>query len=211
MKDGWHIQIQVDPRWTFDDPNAEYYVAAIFSEDSVIVGIPAVSYDHLYNIAGFLGNSECVSKEMDEYRNKVLPNFVQYKKVPMMWYLLQFPPRPGMTGVRLSTREIYNNQDNLQDDTTLDLKYYPNASRHHTTGQHITWWATWNVVAHDTGEKDMADRKRGAPDVGPKESKAAAQAALFASELYGISGRRATGNNNNGNNNNNVQPDVPMS
>ena len=184
VKNGWHIQVQVDPRWTFDDDTGEYFVASIVSDDTILVGVPAVSYDHLYNINGFQ-NSECVDKEMDEYRNAILPKLTRYRVLPMMWYLLQFPPRPGMTGVRLSTREIYTNIDNVQDDTTLDLKYYPNVSSHHITGQMVTWWAAWNVVAHDTGEKDMADRKRGAPDMNPKKSKAAQQASAFASQLYG--------------------------
>lgn len=185
MRNGWHIQKEVDPRWTFDDENADFFVAAITSDDSVVVGIPAISYDHLYNITSFFGNSACVTKEMDETRHKILPNLVKYKKIPMLWYRLQFPPRPGMTGVRLSVREIYLNADNLQDDTSLDLNYYPAVSTHVTTGRYVTWWATWNVVAHDIGEKEMTDRKRGAPDVGPKQSKASQQAAKFTSKLYG--------------------------
>jgi hypothetical protein len=193
VKNGFHIQTEVDPRWTFDDENSDFFVAAIHSNDSVIIGLPAISYDHLYNIESFIGNSLCVSKDMDENRNKILPNLVQYKKVPMMWYLLQFPPRPGMTGVRLSVREIHLDPENLQDDTTLELKYYPNISNHHKTGIHASWWATWNVVANDIGEKDMSDRKRGAPNVTPKKSKAFTQAAAFVEKLYG------------------VKPDTPMS
>jgi hypothetical protein len=50
-------------------------------------------------------------------------------------------------------------------------------------GPNATWWAAWNVVANDIGEKDMCDRKRGAPDVTPKKSKASAQAALYASMI----------------------------
>jgi hypothetical protein len=55
--------------------------------------------------------------------------------------------------------------------------------RRYFLGPNATWCATWNVVAHDIGEKDMGDRKRGAPDITPKKSKASAQAALYASMI----------------------------
>jgi hypothetical protein len=66
----------------------------------------------------------------------------------------------------------------------LDLNYFPSVSYHKVLGKHATWWATWNVVANDIGKKDMGDRKRGAPDVTLKKSKASAQAALYASTIY---------------------------
>jgi hypothetical protein len=207
VKNGWNIQVPVDPRWTFDDDDGEYYLAAISSEDSVLVGIPAISYDHLYNMEKFPGVSECVSKEMDEHRNKHVPFIKKYKKAPMMWYNLKFPPRPGMTGVRLSVREIYQNE-NLTDDTSLDLVYFPCVSRHSTCGLYTTWWATWNVVCHDIGEKD-GDRKRGAPDITPKKSKAAQQAELFAAMLYGTAG--GGGATTDGNGTGEQTPDNPSS
>jgi hypothetical protein len=188
--DGFHIQVAVDPRWTFDNDDGEFFLAKIFTDDSVLVGVPACEYDFLYNIDGFSEVSECVYKEMDEFRNSIVPNVKKFKKVPMMWYLLKFPPRPGMTGVRLSVREIFQSDD-LTDDTSLDLSYFPTSSVHRVCGKYITWWATWNVVCHDTGTK-QGDRKRGAPDLTAKRSKAAQQAAAFTAALYG------TGNTDSG-------------
>lgn len=181
--DGFHIQIAVDPRWTFDNEDGEFFLAKIFSDDSVLVGIPACQYDFVYHIDSFPEVSECVYKEMDEFRNVIVPKVKENKKVPMMWYRLKFPPRPGMTGVRLSVREIYQSDD-LTDDTSLDLHYFPSHSDHHVCGKYITWWATWNVVCHDTGTK-QGDRKRGAPDLRVKQSKAAQQAATYTAQLYG--------------------------
>lgn len=102
----------------------------------------------------------------------------------MSWYILKFPPRKGMAGVKLSVREIYQSSD-LLDDTSMDLLYFPVPSKHKTIGSYATWWATWNVVCHDVGEKE-GDRKRGAPDLSEKKSKAALQAAVYAQSLYGV-------------------------
>lgn len=190
--DGFHIQKAVDPRWTFDHSDGEFFLAKIFSDDSVLIGIPACEYDFLYNIDGFSEISECVYKEMDEFRNSIVPKVNMYKKVPMMWYLLKFPPRAGMTGVRLSVREIYQSDD-LTDDTSLDLIYFPTTSQHSVCGNYIMWWATWNVVCHDTGTK-QGDRKRGAPVLTPKQSKAAQQAATY-TQLYQTSTATATRGN----------------
>jgi hypothetical protein len=179
---GFNIQNEADPRWTFDDPQADFYLASIHQDDSVLVGVPAVKYDHLYHIDGFVGTSECVRKDIDEERNKIVPVLKKFKKLPMHWYLLQFPPRPGMTGVRLSVKEIYK-CDDIHDDTSLELRYFPNLSKHHVVETHATWWATWNVVCNDIGEKER-DRKRGSPELEEKKSKAAMQAELFVRHMY---------------------------
>jgi hypothetical protein len=84
-----------------------------FSDDSALVGIPGISYNHLYHIDSFAGVSVCISKEMDENRNQILLDPVKYNKIPMVWYLIKFPPRPGMSGVRLSVREIFINTEDL--------------------------------------------------------------------------------------------------
>lgn len=138
-------------------------------------------------IYGMLEQSTDIN-EMDEHRNVVIPTLKKYKKVPMVWYCLKFPPRPGMTGVKLSVREIYQS-DSLDDDTSLDLQLFPVTSNHPVCGQVTTWWASWNVVVHDTGVK-AHDRKRGKPDTEKKKSKAALQAAKYASSLYGVSSTR---------------------
>jgi hypothetical protein len=190
MQQGANIQVEVDGRWAFDEDedDAEFFLAGINSDDSVLVGIPAVKYDQIHNLESFSEISEDVFNEMDEHRNVVIPTLKKYKKVPMVWYCLKFPPRPGMTGVKLSVREIYQS-DSLDDDTSLDLQLYPVTSTHPVCGQVTTWWASWNVVVHDTGVK-AHDRKRGKPDTEKKKSKAALQAAKYASSLYGVSSTR---------------------
>ena len=186
VQQGAHIQVEVDGRWSLDESSEEYFLAGINSDDSVLVGLPAVKYDHIHNLDQFEEISQDVYNEIDEHRNRVIPVLEEYKKVPMVWYCLKFPPRPGMTGVKLSVREIYQS-DSLEDDTSLDLTLFPVTSYHNVTGRTTTWWATWNVVVHDTGAKPH-DRKRGKPE-GKKISKAAAQAAKYAAALYGSGGR----------------------
>lgn len=173
----------VDPRWAFDDEDKEYFVAGIHTMDSILVGLPAPYYDHVHNVDNFAGASTDVYDEMDEYRNEMAKCLKEHNTIPMKWYCLKFPPRPGMTGVRLSVREIYRSES-LSDDTSLDLEYYPVTAEHKTCGQYTTWWATWNVVVNDIGEKE-GDRKRGKPETQKKLSKAAAAAAKYAGELYG--------------------------
>ncbi len=162
----------------------EYFIARIYSSDSVIVGIPGVSYDHLYNIEQYKV-SESVGKKMDENRNKMVPALRKDKVVPMLWMLLKFQLRKGMKGVRLSIKDIYNNEDN-KDETSLELQYYPVQSVHDLAGPFVTWWASWNIVCFDATDGD-SDRKRGAPDLRKKRSKAAQQAAQYAN-IYGIGG-----------------------
>ncbi|KAG7371041.1 hypothetical protein IV203_019611 [Nitzschia inconspicua] len=205
VKDGFNIQLQVDPRWVFDDDRQEYFFATIASFDTVLVGVPACSYDHIYNMENFPGVSGCVSKEMDEHRNAVAKKMEDWHKTPVMWYSLKFPPRPGMTGVRLSVREIYKNDD-FTDETSLELIYFPTPSSHTICGNFASWWATWNVVCNDIGQKD-SNRKRGTPAYEKKKSKAAQQAALFAQALYG-NGRTGPSNFNTGTTGtSNIEPD----
>ncbi|KAG7342238.1 hypothetical protein IV203_007330 [Nitzschia inconspicua] len=206
IKDGFNIQLQVDPRWVFDDDKQEYFFATIASFDTVLVGVPACSYDHIYNMENFPGVSRCVSKEMDEHRNAVAKEMEDWHKTPVMWYSLKFPPRPGMTGVRLSVREIHKNDD-FTDETSLELIYFATSSSHPICGNFASWWATWNVVCNDIGQKD-SDRKRGTPAYEKKKSKAAQQAALFAQALYG-NGRTWPSNFNTGTTgtSNNVETD----
>lgn len=74
-----------------DHPNGEILVGllttqmpivvAITSDDRFIIGIPPVCYDHLFQIDSFVGNSSCVSKEMDDSRNKILPNLLMYTEI----------------------------------------------------------------------------------------------------------------------------------
>jgi hypothetical protein len=84
---------------------------------------------------------------MDENRNQILPNLVMYKKIPMLWYLLKFRPRPGMSGVRLSVRKIFINPEDLQDDTSLDLM--PLGGPHGTLSQMILVKRTWVIVREE--------------------------------------------------------------
>lgn len=167
------------PTRSFDDDETPFFLASLYSNDSLLVGVPGVSYDHLFNIDDFPEVSDCVRKDMDEYRNLVIPKLKKDHIVPRIWYLLKFPPRQGMTGVQLSVREIYRNDD-ITDDTSLDLSYFPVITEHVVCGKISTWWATWDVVCHDIGEKQGdRNRQRGAPDLGKKKSKAAVMASHY--------------------------------
>lgn len=204
MKAGAHIQYQVDPRWAFDDEDKEFFVAGIHTMDSILVGVPASHYDHVHNVDKFSTASSDVFDEMDEYRNNMATQLKEHNTIPMKWYCLKFPPRVGMSGVRLSVREIYQS-DSLSDDTSLDLDYFPITSTHKTCGKITTWWATWNVVVNDIGEKE-GDRKRGKPLTEKKISKAAQAAAKYTENLYGTPPRFPS---NRGRNSNMEAEEIP--
>lgn len=143
------------------------------------MGFIGHSYDHVYNVDEFTNVSTEVFNAMDEQRNAIVEQ-VRDGLVPKRWVMLQFPPRPGMKGVKLSVKEIYRNEDHL-DETSLELKYWPIKTGHKVTKLNLTWWATWNVVVTDPddGESEDRHRKRGKPDLRPKASAAAAQAEAY--------------------------------
>ena len=139
---GFHIQTQVDPRWILDDHETNFFVARIFSEDTIIVGKPGLSYDHLFAPEEFPIISDNVRNKMDEYRNIIVPQFKQ-KIVHYEWTLLKFPPRKGMSSIKLSVKEIYKPKDHIKDETLLELQHFPVETVHDVAGSHLTWWATW--------------------------------------------------------------------
>jgi hypothetical protein len=153
------------------------------SSNDALFGFPACNYDEVFAVDDIAEVSTAVNKEMDEYRNKHAVPIVEHNQIPMIWYRLIFPPRPGMSGVQLSVREIYQS-DSLTDDTTLELEYHPTVSDHKIAGKHVTWWASWNVVIHDIAERE-GDHKHGKVDLEAKKSKAAMMAEFYAKELYG--------------------------
>lgn len=179
--------MKVDPRWAYMEgkEHVKWFVARILTDDSIIIGMPAVEYDHLFCIDGFKEVSEDVYNAMDESRNKMVPPLLKDNVVPRVWYRLRFPPLPGMSGVKLSVREIFV-ADSPKDDTTLELMYHPNVSTHKKIGKCVTWWASWNVVCSDPGVKDEeAQRRRGNPDLKLKKDKAAQMADSYFNEIYG--------------------------
>jgi hypothetical protein len=184
---GWVIQKEADPRWEKDDETLDFYIARIYSQDSAIIGIPGCSYDHCWNVGLFPTDEvpDEVIQDMNEFQHKIAPPLKRHGVVPMIWYLLKFPPPPGVTGVQLSVREIYIDQSDIKDDTTLPQQYFPCVSTHKVIGRYITWWLQWTVVCNDTGCKD-GDRKRGQPVTEKPKSKAAVAAAKYSS-LYAAS------------------------
>ena len=181
------IQKAIDPRWTIDKPTVKFFEARIYAEDTVLVGFPPMSYDHVHHVDDFVDNlTEAVVKHMDETRNEFAASLKDGATPIKRWVLLKFPPRAGMSGVRLSTKEIYQNDDNT-DECTLELNYFPVQTSHERIGDYVTWWASWNVVCHDAGDSGT-NRKRGKPDLQPKMSKAAEQMGDYLASIYGGDG-----------------------
>jgi len=180
VHNGIILMREYDDRWDFDEEEGEYLVAWIFTMDSVLVGLPGVPYDVVMNAEQFPNGevSEACQKELNEYQNRVVPTLKKYKKIPMDWYLLKIKPPKGYTGVQLSVREIYINDEDPNNDVTLELKSYPVESDHKVVGHCIKAMAQWTVVCKDTGSLDQ-QRKRGTPQTAPKKSKAAQNAEKY--------------------------------
>jgi hypothetical protein len=90
----------------WDEPKVGHFTARIFTDDSIMVGIPGMDYDHYKHIDCFPEDhlSESVEKDMDKAHNAFHKLSEQGRK---HWILLQFPPLPGMNGIWLSCKEIY--------------------------------------------------------------------------------------------------------
>jgi hypothetical protein len=163
---GFSLVVQIDPRWVLDDDSRDFFSARIFSNDSVLVGIPAMPYDVMYSPKQFMRCGAGVVKAMDIARNKIWKDEDRLIK----HYLLTFPvPRDSKNGcVQLSTKEIYDNKDDACD---LELIYEEVVSHHkkhkaHTTNQFAVWnVARIDVDSHKVGRQD---------NTGPKISKAEA-------------------------------------
>lgn len=164
---GFSIQMKVDSRYIFDDPHKEHYTARLWTDDSILVGYPAATYEHYTRPEDFENEvEEGVWIAIDEARNK----FVEDPTRHTAYTLLQFPkPTDSDQGrtFRLSVREISENTD--ADETELELSYFPIYSSHDRAGLVVSSMCIWNVV-----RLDVAPGKRGKPDQKPM-SKAAKQ------------------------------------
>lgn len=170
---GLCIRKAVNPRWTLDEPEVEtpHFEARLFTDDTILIGYPAMDYDHFHNLEKFPKTfvSSAVKKKMDESRNKFAKLSKEQKR---RWCAVKVHPRSNVQEVLLSVKEIYRNED-FSNDTSLELKYFPVASKHeHIPLKTINWFAQWHVVVKD-GSDNREDRKRGKPDVQSKLSSAA--------------------------------------
>lgn len=178
--DGLHIQKQVDGRWIDFQETFDWFEARIFSEDSILLGFPAGSFDQIFHPNAF-DVAESVYKDMDEARHKYAKALEEHppRMPPKRWVLLKFPPRPGQKGVVLSVREIYRNDD-FSDESSLCLRYFPVKTKVPKSKRfHVSWFATWDVVMHDASEEGANFRKRGKIVSKKKKSKAAAQRDMY--------------------------------
>jgi hypothetical protein len=162
---GFSLVVEVDPRWVYDDKTREFFTARIISNDTVLVGIPAMPYDVMYNLNHFTECGDCVVKAMDIARNKIFrdPNRL------IKHFLLNFPVPPDSRNgrVQLSTKEIYTNTD---DESELELLYPEVAVEHiHHPVDFSNQFVVWNVA-----RIDVESHRIGRPDTGPKISKAEA-------------------------------------
>jgi hypothetical protein len=164
---GFSIHKKVDGRYIWDDPHKEHFTARIWTDDSILIGYPAGSYDHLKNPEAFVGElDKGVLVSMDEARNKFLEDPSRH----IRYTLLQFPEPSDSEGGRsfgLSTKEIANLSE--ADETELELNYFPVVSEHKDVGKVENYMCVWNVV-----RLDIAPGKRGKPEEKPM-SKAAQQ------------------------------------
>ena len=132
----------------------------------MLVGIPAMPYNVMYNLKQFMLCGKGVVKAMDIARNKIWKDEDRLIK----HFLLTFPvPHDSKKAcVQLSTKEIYTNKDDVYE---LELLYPDVASKH---GEHEAYmknqFVVWNVACID-----VEDHKVGRPEnTGPKISKAEA-------------------------------------
>jgi hypothetical protein len=161
---GFSLVVEIDPRWVYDDSTRDFFTARIWSNNSVLVGIPAMPYDVMYTPIVFKSCGDGVTKAMDIARNKIW----KHPERLIKHFLLTFPvPNDSKTGyVQLSTKEIYNNSD---DDIAELESLYPIAHVEHEQHDDTfhNQFAVWNVV-----RIDVECQKIGRPDIGPKVSKA---------------------------------------
>jgi hypothetical protein len=164
---GFSIHMKVDSRYIFDDPHKEHFTARLWTDDSILIGCPAATYEHYKRPEDFEDDvEEGVWIAIDEARNK----FLEDSKRHTVYTLLQFPkPTDSDQGrsFRLSAREISENVDS--DETELELSYFPIYSNHEQAGLVVSSMCVWNVV-----RLDVAPGKRGKPEAKPI-SKAAKQ------------------------------------
>jgi hypothetical protein len=139
---GFNIRQKVDIRWVWDQPKVEHFAAPIFTDDSIMVGLPAMDYDHYMHLDSFSEDyiSASVENDMDEAHNA-------YHKIPKEsrkhWVLLQFPPLKGWNGIRLSCKEIFRNPD-YTDEAKLEIETFPVKSYHKDTKRtSVNWFVQW--------------------------------------------------------------------
>jgi hypothetical protein len=165
---GFSIQKKVDPRYIYDDPRKEFYTARTWTDESVLVGYPAGTYEHFKHPESFKDEVEPgVYKAMDEERNR----FVDNPSRLIEYTLLQFPhPDGGERGLsfKLSAKELFVNPTG--DETELELQYFPVINTHAHGPAVESTMCVWNVA-----RLDVSAAKRGKP-LEPEMSKAAKQA-----------------------------------
>jgi hypothetical protein len=104
--------------------------------------------------------SQSAFDSMDEARHNfvTLPTDQKKRRV-----VLKIKPRPGMTGVRLSVREIFIDPERPFDETTLPTQFFPVVTQHpRIPVANTKFYVQWKVVVHDIGAS--VDRKRGRLD-----------------------------------------------
>ena len=167
---GYDFRKAVDPRWVLDHQTADngeenhpVFVSQLLrdaGDDILLTSYPEYDYDHYKNTENFPIEKVDVKTlaTMNEEANKYADLFKKGKGRRRTAF--RFRSRPEVRSPKLSVREIYKNPK-FDDDTTLELKYYPIANGHEKIPVPVVvWYAQWTVVVHD-GDIVGQERKRG--------------------------------------------------
>jgi hypothetical protein len=169
---GINVPDYSSPRWNHEDTGRDYCTARIWTNDSILVGIPAFSFDLVHFPDGFRPDcGEGAWKAMDAARH----TFIHDKTRHIKYFVLKFPvPPDSQTGrLEFSTKELYD----CDDETELELLYPYIEARHPKHPYKMqNQYASWNVVRLDVDPK-----KRGCPEFASTVSKA--QQAVLRKEI----------------------------
>jgi hypothetical protein len=145
---GYYIMMPIDIRWFLDDQSIEYYKARVYSNNQVLISLPAWPYTPLYNREEIiLSVAQNVTDAMDDARHSY-----EEKKDSRQWkhILLDFP-----SDHILSSKEIH---DEAGDDEDLLLELLPVVYAHPQLGSAIN---TVHYVAWKVARAEVRAVKRG--------------------------------------------------
>lgn len=172
---GHWITLPMDIRHVYDDEKTKWYKARLWSENSVLLSVPAFPYSLLHNREEMSRSGKLpdyVVSGMDDGRH-VYDERKASRKIKHM--LLQFPE-----STRLTSSDIY---EEAGDDEYLKLSIIPVEYTHNrVVGTNVQHWAGFTV-----GRTDVRPKKKGKLE----EDNGKSDAAMLLQALYEPSGTRA--------------------
>lgn len=154
---GYYIMYKIDIRHIADDRNVEFYKGRVFTNNSLLLRVPAFPYSIIHNREE-MSLKNAAADALDDARH----SYEQNKAAREWKYLvLDFP-----TNHMLSSKVIY---EDAEEDEELELEIIPIQYSHSDIkGQGSEHWAAWKVA-----RTDLKIHKRGKIEEKSKQSKAA--------------------------------------